>query len=356
MSVKYAFYRHERAIARYISTVNFFHQSRKIMKLFREIDQLYHLFRRMKSWADYNQVPYAELGTADFEGTVKLHGTNGGIVIAGAGERPTAQSKTRELQVTADNHGFAFFLETVPQHVIDDLYVQLNPKGEGVLTVFGEWCGGNIQGGVALNQTPKHFVMFAAHVDDEYVVFNYDVKHNDVGIYNIGQIPRHSISIDFAAEDQSQLETHLSELVAQTEAECPWAKQVWNVSGIGEGLVWHRKDRPWDSNFYFKTKGEKHSVRKNKTKNLVSADPEKVANIQECVDIILTENRMLQMIERDQLAYEHKSIGPFLQAVCKDCAKEEMTVIVENGLEWKDVAKVIQFRARNWFLEKLGKL
>lgn len=323
------------------------------MKSYRDIELLYHLFRRMKAHADYHEVPYSELPTVEFEGKVKLHGTNAGIVIEAPGKRPTAQSRTRSLEVTSDNHGFAFFTETIPQNVVDELYTALNPVGEQPLVIFGEWCGGSVQGGVALSQVPKHFVMFEAFVGEQYITFDYQGHFNDLGIYNINQIPSYRITIDFAAEDQSALEEQLSELVLSIENECPWAKQIFGVEGIGEGLVFRRVDKPWDSNFIFKAKGTKHSPRKSKNKNPVSVDPEKAADIQECVDIILTVNRMQQMIERDQLTLEHRSIGPFLQAVCRDCAKEEMAVIVDSGLEWKDVQKVVQFRARNWFLEQL---
>ncbi|MNR55227.1 hypothetical protein D3C85_1755540 [compost metagenome] len=50
--------------------------------------------------------------------------------------------------------------------------------------------------------------------------------------------------------------------------------------------------------------------------------------------------------------FNPKNIGPFLKAVCVDCVKEQIDVVVENGLQWDDVAKVVQTRARNWFLAK----
>lgn len=325
------------------------------MKAYRSIEQLYHLFKRMKAHADYHEIPYNELGTYHFRGTVKLHGTNGGIVL-NPNAAPVAQSRTRTLSVTSDNHGFAFFTQALPAEELKKMYAELNPKGEGELTVFGEWCGGNIQGGVALSQTPKHFVIFGAHVDEEYVALNPSYHSNENGIYNIHQIPGYECEIDFSLEDQSELEQYLSQLTQEVENECPWAKQMFGVSGIGEGLVWECVERPLDTNFTFKTKGEKHSVRKNKTKNLVAADPERAANIQECVDIILTENRMQQMVDKFSLPFDYKAIGQFLQAVSQDCAKEEIDVVIASGLEWKEVAKVIQYRARQWFLDKIQKV
>lgn len=322
------------------------------MKAYRDISLLHHLFKRVKGMADYHGVSPAEIGAVEFTGTVKLHGTNAGIRIQ-PGKAPVAQSRIREISVLSDNHGFAFFVSSLPQTLLDEMYAKLNPAGTGELTVFGEWCGGSVQGGVGLAKAPKHFVIFSAHVDDEYVPLNYEFSANEFGVYNVGQIPRYSVTIDFGADDQSGLEQYLSELTEAIEKQCPWSYQIFGIEeGIGEGVVWFRTTEPSNTFWFFKTKGEKHSVRKNKNRTLVAVDAEKVASIQECVDIMLTENRMLQMVEREQLVYDPRNIGKFLQAVCTDCAKEELDVVIDSGLEWKDVAKVIQFRARNWFLAK----
>ena len=326
------------------------------MKSYRSIEQLYHLFKRARSYADFNSIPYAELETVEFTGTVKLHGTNAGIVIDALGATASAQSRTRPLSVTSDNYGFAFFVQSIPQLVIDSLYSTLNPTGVGTLTIFGEWCGSGIQKSVAIAEVPRHFVMFAACVDGEYVEFDYNIHFADVGVYNIGMVPQYNCVVNFAAEEQTALEEYVSKLTSEVEDLCPWAHNIFNISGVGEGIVWHRPDRPWDSNFFFKTKGEKHSVRKSNSNTIVSVDPERVASIQECVDVILTDNRMLQMVQDFQLEYTHSNIGAFLKAVCSDCAKEEIDVILSNNLTWNDVSRVIQFRARNWFLENIKKL
>lgn len=327
------------------------------MKEFPSIDQLYHVFKRVRDRAQYNQLPQSELPVVEVVGRVKLHGTNAGIAISGLGARPVAQSRTRKIDVTSDNAGFAMFVTALPQDVIDRLYIEFNPTGKGTLTLFGEWCGGNIQSGVALNECPKHFVLFGAHLSDEtddgkFLKFNYDYTANEHGIYNIGQIPAYVVTIDFRKEDQTELETFLSELTNKVENECPWAKLMFNVSGIGEGLVWDQ-EYPFAGFYRFKTKGEKHSVRKSKVGKVVQADPEKAKNVTECVDIILTEARMQQMVDKYELAYTYQNIPEFLKQVCSDCAKEEIEVVIASGLEWGDVAKVIQNRARNWFLEKV---
>lgn len=320
------------------------------MKAFKSIEQLRHLFGSLRAYADSKGIPLSEFGVVEFVGRVKIHGTNAGIIIDGPGKQARAQSRTRELTVTSDNAGFAMFVHTIPQTVIDALYNLYVPSGTGVLTVYGEWCGSGVQGGVALSQVEKHFVMFAAAIDDEYIKFNYDVHWNEFSLYNIGQAKPYSVSIDFTVDDFSCLEKHLSDLTLEVEAECPWAKQMFNVEGIGEGIVWQSTN----GRMTFKTKGEKHGARQRaKGQELVTVDPEKVATIQECVDIILTENRMQQMVTDKELTFDYPNIPVFLKAVCQDCAKEEIDVVIESGLEWSDVAKVVQHRARQWFLQRI---
>lgn len=335
----------------------------------RSTESIYHMFKRANASWNYKGVDHAARPTMKFQGTVKLHGTNAGIRMTGVGQKPTALARGRALSVNSDNYGFAMFLESVPQEVFDELYTKItNEETRGrTLTVFAEWCGSGVQGGVALSQVKKHLVIFAAAFDNDefdpsvpedhqanlkYVPIN-NIHFNDRNIYNIGQIPRYFVDIDFSKGNQDDLVEELTKLVDAVEAECPWAKQMFDVSGVGEGLVFEAVDDPANSFWTFKIKGEKHAVRQGRDRNrVVAIDVEKVENVSQCVDIILTENRMQQMVDDNKFDFDPRNIGPFLKAVCVDCVKEEIDVIVENGLEWDDVQKVVQTRARNWFLTK----
>lgn len=340
------------------------------MNFHRSTESIYHMFKRANASWNYHGVPHTDRPVMQFQGTVKLHGTNAGIRLTGIGQKPTALARGRVLSVNSDNYGFAMFLESIPQEIFDRLYTDLvSEESRGrPLTVFGEWCGQGIQGGVALSQTKKHFVIFAAAFDNDevdpnvpeehqaklkYVPFDGNLHFNDKNIYNIGQIPKYNVEIDFGKGNQDELVDLLTKLVEEVEAECPWAKQMFEVSGIGEGLVFESAAEPGNSFWTFKIKGEKHAVRQGRDRNrVVAIDVEKVENVNQCVDIILTENRMQQMVDDNQFDFDPKNIGPFLKAVCVDCVKEEIDVIVENGLEWDDVQKVVTTRARNWFLGK----
>lgn len=336
----------------------------------RSTESIYHMFKRANASWNYDGVDHAARPTIRFQGTVKLHGTNAGIRLLGVGQKPIPVGRTRALSVNNDNYGFAMFLESVPQEVFDEMYTNItyeDTRGRP-LTVFAEWCGAGVQGGVALSQVKKHLVIFGAAFDNDeinpnlseeqqqrlkYVPIKDDVHFNDKNIYNIGQIPKYFVDIDFSKGNQDDLVEELTKLVEAVEAECPWAKQMFDVSGVGEGLVFESTEQPASAFWTFKIKGEKHAVRQGRDRNrVVAIDVEKVENVSQCVDIILTENRMQQMVDDNKFDFDPRNIGPFLKAVCVDCVKEEIDVIVENGLEWDDVQKVVQTRARNWFLTK----
>lgn len=320
------------------------------------------MFKRVNASCNYHGLEQHERPVVDFEGTVKLHGTNAGIRLMGVGVRPVALARTRVATVMSDNHGFAMFLEGIPQYIFDEMYIDNNGENQNMpITIFGEWCGGNIQGGVALSGCPKHFVAFAATCDDitadggsRYIGYNiFSKEMNAHGLHDIREIPMFEITIDFRLGDQEKVVAQLTKWVEEVEECCPWAKEKFGVEGIGEGIVFARKDDPTNNYWIFKIKGDKHSKGGDRHKGkIVEIDLVKVENVSECVDVILTEARMIQMMFDNNFTYDPRNIGPFLKAVCVDCVKEQIDVVVENGLQWDDVAKVVQTRARNWFLAK----
>jgi len=95
----------------------------------------------------------------NFEGTVKLHGSNAGIVFD-EDRKMHIQSRTREISVLNDNAGFAAFVDG-RKHIFLELANALMIKHQAkTIYLWGEFCGVGIQKGVALNELPKTFVMF----------------------------------------------------------------------------------------------------------------------------------------------------------------------------------------------------
>lgn len=317
------------------------------MKKFRSIDGLAKIFTMLRANADYNSIPYSDLPTLNFTGTVKIHGTNAGIRIESPDATTvTAQGKDRELTFDHDNAGFAAYCMSLTPKVIQEMYQAFNPAGQGVLTVFGEWAGEGVQNSAAVGTIKKHFIIFSAHVDSAYVIVNQNYHNHAYRIYNIYEVPTYNIDINFA--EPGDVEDVLTALTLKVESECPWALQ-FDVSGIGEGIVWHLTSNPTDSGYIFKTKGPLHSVRKNPTAKSATVNVEKVNSIHECLDIMLTENRMKQMINDHKIELIPENFGLFLKYVSMDCLKEESDLLVENDLVWKDLTKSLAVRCREWY-------
>ena len=299
--------------------------------------------------------------TLEFRGTVKLHGTNAGIVYTWDMLKHDyvihAQSRENIITPEKDNAGFAAFVHTSNTEAILNKIEKVMGNDMGytpeVIRVYGEWCGGNIQKGVALNGLDKMFVIFAVKMDNVWLNDEQlsDIKLPDARIFNILDYPSHTITIDFNNPEQSTNE--LVELTNAVEAECPVGK-VFGNSGIGEGIVWHSITEGWTSSkYWFKVKGSKHQS--SKTKTLAPVDIEKVNGIKELVSNLVTESRLNQGIEQLRVAnldITRKNVGPFLKWIVGDIIKEELDTIMGNGFEPKEIQGQISKVARDWFFQE----
>jgi hypothetical protein len=301
--------------------------------------------------------PTATLPTITFTGTIKLHGTNSSVVMQG--NEFWVQSRTRIITPESDNAGFAMFVQKnkdIFVHMITDVKHQFNATDNDIVAIMGEFCAGNIQSGVALNQLEKMFVVFAVKISRKsegedwqgtYYPCDNVKRCYDSRIFNIMDYKTFKLDIDFA--NPQNVQNDIVKLVEEVEQECPVGK-AFGVSGIGEGIVWTAF---WnDEQLIFKTKGEKHSV--SKVKTLASIDPEVVANINEFVEYAVTENRLNQGLEQVFSGQQPdiSRIGEFIKWVNSDIVKEEIDVMAKNGLEMKLVSKAISNKARLWFMEK----
>lgn len=302
------------------------------------------------------------LPTLEFRGTVKLHGTNAAIVFTWDMLKHDytmhAQSRKNIITPTSDNAGFAAFAHTsntesilnkIEKEMGDDM--GYTPE---VIRVYGEWCGGNIQKGVAINGLDKMFVIFAVKVDGVWLDDDKmsRIKIPEERIYNILDYPSHTITIDFNNPKEST--NLLVELTNAVEAECPVGKAFGNEGGVGEGIVWRCITEGWtNSRYWFKVKGEKHQS--SKTKTLAPVDIERVNNIKEMVDNFVTESRLNQGLEQlrmDNLEITRKNLGPFLKWIVTDIITEELDTIMGNGFEPKEIQGQISNVARTWFFKE----
>jgi hypothetical protein len=333
------------------------------MKAFTEIGQFRNVVREVRSHWDYqgrdangdaiyqHSAPYP---TLTFRGTVKLHGTNSAIVLYKQsdfvdGEQYHFEFQSREnvLSLELDNAGFMRTIETKDYHKLFD-GIKFNES----CAIYGEWCGQGIQKSVGITQLPKMFVIFAVKIDDVYQdMKNFaHLKIEDEQIYNIMQFPNFSISIDFNSPELMQ--NKLIELTTGVEKECPVAK-YFGVEGVGEGIVWEYIDG--EERYIFKVKGEKHQ--NSKVKTLTTVDVEAVENINTFIEYAVTENRLLQGVDKMKelgLPIEPKTTGEYLRWVYNDVIKEETDTMIANGIDQKKIGSAKSAKARIFWLNYLN--
>ena len=307
-----------------------------------------------------------------YRGKIKLHGTNAGVVVKPNGD-VFAQSRTSIIGTGNDNAGFAAWVESTK-----DYWTGLLDTDEQ-FTVFGEWCGPGIQKGVAINQVDeKQFVVFSIQLGEYDEDGNADmiiepaiihnILHRNHQPKNIHILPWYGdeVIVDYGDDEIMQTAVDvINKVVDEVERLDPWVKSVFGVEGTGEGLVYYpvgltkddKINRADLSKFMFKAKGEKHKV--VKTKEAVQIDPEVAANVDEFVDLVVTEARLEQGVREiasGKLVFEHRLIGPFMGWFGKDVKKETEAELEASGLEWKQVAKAVQDAARKWYIAKIEEI
>jgi len=296
----------------------------------------------------------AGLPTLSFYGTVKLHGTNAAIVFTKGGV--SFQSRERVLTLTEDNAGFMNHFVQFPEALLDmrdDICkaCKLHRTGDHTVAVYGEWCGGNIQKGVAITGLAKMFVIFAIKVNDEWIDFrDIPLLNSYVSIYHVNQFGGWFVTVDFNQPEVAQ--NLFVKITEQVEAQCP-VGSAFGVDGVGEGVVWRCTTDPSEE-LWFKVKGEKHSA--SKVKTLGSIDVEAMQSQNAFVAATVTENRLeqgLQNLVNEQLKpFDMTSMGDFIRWVHTDIVKEESDVIAASGLDPKKVGGPIAKAARSWYVKR----
>lgn len=315
-------------------------------KAFPSIHQFKDAIRNAKMMCNLS-----EAKPVKFEGTVKLHGSNGCVVVSG--QDVSFQSRNREITLESDNCGMVqWFTEN------DRIGNFISENGLGQpgdeLYIYGEICGGNIQKGVALTSLPKMFVVFDVLKSGERVKDFSSIKCHESGIYNIHDFPKFSAEIDF--KFPGAIQNTLRDITLAVEAECPVGK-YFGVSGVGEGVVWNLAEefcgfQPYCSELRFKVKGDQHST--SKVKVLASVDAEKVHGIKGFLEYALTDNRLnqgLAYLREMGKPLDMSSMGDFLSWVFADILKEESDVMEASMISKKDIGKHAAGIAKNFYIK-----
>lgn len=320
------------------------------MKKFPEIEQFYHVVKRVQYYCNkYGK----QLPTLEFEGTVKLHGTNVGVRRVNGKFVP--QSRNRILSVDSDNYDFAKTISGMPEEDLNNFFDQFGSRDDDI-TLYGELIGKGIQNKVAVSElSKKQWVLFDVVVNGERAILpHYAMPF--YRIYSIKQIPSYNLIVDF--NDAEKASVRLEEITREVEDKCPWGAK-FGVDGIGEGIVWKWKAHPEDSSMWFKTKGQKHT--NDKKKKIAPVDPVKMKSVQNFTEFVLTNERLMQgwnyvrLISPKQEEFlSHKDIGAFIKWVSQDILKEEVDILNESGLSWKDVNRNVTRCSKEWFLNRLN--
>lgn len=338
-------------------------------------DQFREAIRTIRDRAKYDNLP---LPTVKFVGTVKLHGTSAGVVRDIETGETWFQSRERILTLDFDNAGFCAFAmgKTETWDYLFNRYLSialengLIPSIDSVknIALNNEWACGNIQSGVALSQIPeKKLFLFSVRLVmkegndvwlplDKVAIYDEELLKslNSQRVYVITQFPTYEIEIDF--NEPTKVQNDLVALVNQIEAECPVGK-FFGVSGIGAGAVFSAQPHETFnvSGVRFKCKGSAHS--ESKVKTLAEVDPEKIKGIAEFVEYAATDYRLDKIYGKltEDLSEppSMRNTGDYIKAVCQDIIKEETDTIVASGIEWKEIAKSITIKARNFFINKI---
>lgn len=293
-----------------------------------------------------------------YRAKVKLHGTNAAVQVHTDG---TVICQSRESIITPekDNAGFA-------RWVMSNKEAWHEAMG---FIIYGEWIGPGIQKNVAVSQIPKKcFAVFAARLLD-----GSDTLVTEPGqlIGLVEHIPdvyvlpwyEKSIDIDWKQSDEELTKTiaPINEWVLAIEANDPWVEATFGVKGTGEGLVFYPSSTPHlgfenFTNLCFKAKGEAH---KNiKTAAPVQVNPETAASVEAFAELALTPARLEQGASKVALtpgSYDQQQTGKFVQWIMVDVEKETKDELAASNLTWGQVQKVVQTKARQWYLTQTKK-
>lgn len=296
-----------------------------------------------------------------YRGKVKADGTNASVIITRDGKF-AAQNRSRIITPQDDNYGFAAWA-----YQYEDYFKSLDLPTADV-TIFGEWAGKKIQSGVAISQLDKRvFAVFAIQYDypSELLIepqfISQVIESGKNRPDNIYVLPWYGDEIELDFSSITQLEDKLkiiNKMVADVESCDPWVKNTFGIEGVGEGLVLYPDpdngivERDRFTNFIFKAKGDKHKV--VNTKKSAQIDPEVANNVNEFVNLFVTENRLNQGVEvACGGEFNPKKMGDFLKWVGGDIKKESVAELDASKLEWKDVSRRVSDVARDWYLNKV---
>lgn len=334
-----------------------------------------YLFRNVLAYIEHvNTSPdvpaqYQIHGDVSFEGSVKLHGANCGVVLDIAADLLIPQSRETILTPTADFKGFAKFVIEHEARIRDIFSEILATEGLGdveKLAIYGEYVGkgvvANNKGSAVskFDEKMKHWALFdvAIQAPGQEAFSAYQLLDGiergdrigtvrDAGVWNL--------TINFS--DPADVASKLAEAEALTTAvgnQCPYGT-LYNLEGAGEGIVWRPLGQyKGREDLFWKLKTEAHQGRSKPPR---AKRPEVATDVQDAindfVDATVTENRLsqgLDVMEQQCKPIAKRSTGDFVRWVTADVERECVLDLQDAGLTWEQAASSVSAKARTFFL------
>ena len=297
-----------------------------------------------------------ELPTINFKTTTKLHGTFSGIIWNGS--EIFAESKSQIITPENDNDGFAKFVEANKEYFEFYLKDYCEQMDITEIMIAGEWAGGNIQKGTAINKIPKTFFMFGLKfkTKDEDIYkwaqmpweILRQIADTDMNIQSLYEFDVHDVAVDF--NKPAEALKIFDDLRDEIDKECPVGKAL-GVSGVGEGLVAVGYNN--DVRYVFKHKGESH-VTTRKQKQPKPADPLE-ASKQKLAEALTPVWRLEQAVrESIEDQPRMKDMSNVIKWVMNDIKKEETSTFRDSEFELEDVQKFVSVIIVSWFKDYIN--
>ena len=177
-----------------------------------------------------------------YKAKIKLHGTNSAVTV----QKGKAMAQSRNNFVYTEKANFAFYSKFVQKN--SRFFESLWPSGaKESLTFFGEWCGEGIMKGASICEIKKNaFCLFACQIDDRLVTEPEEIKKilqksSEKVPDNLFVIPWHNEeAVVLRMDDEEQLSPlidKITHIVEDIDKEDPFVKQLFGVSGTGEGQI-----------------------------------------------------------------------------------------------------------------------
>ena len=289
-----------------------------------------------------------EFPTISFQGTEKIHGTNGAVCFNNK-DGFWVQSNSRIITPEEDNEGCAraayankdYWL-LILAHLAIKYDINLDTH---TITIFYEWCGGSImKSNSAVHGEEKLAMIFEFasvtpldynHTLEEPMWINTQQIDDPTNrIFNISNYPQYTITLNL--NNPEECEQQLQSLVDSVEHHSPVGQAFGHPDNTSEGMYWFAIHQ--NKVVRMKSKGEKHGgkPKEKKTQNPLSSEEEIL--YQQIAEDMTPVWRLNQAIQETQ-ATQQSDIGKVLGWVNKDITKEEQHVFEKHKIQQKTIQK-----------------